>query len=168
MPKRKRSQNSDSRRSKNAESDDIYEETEYEDNHEIVFPLDPNDSGASNNDDLNTDKPQFYNVSYYTVFDNYLESQKLLESDHKYEWIEGEKIISGNLDDILLLPNNIKTKIRGSTPVQLFELFFSKEIKEYIISATRENGFNLNLTDLETFVGITLTLYNIRSDQRDY
>lgn len=121
MSKRKRSQDSVGRRGRNGDSRDVFEETEYEDQQEIVFLPNADDSGESKDGDTDTDELEFPNISYRTVLENYSESQKLLEPDHNYEWIGGEKIISGNLDDQLLLLNGTKSKIRNSTPVQLFE-----------------------------------------------
>jgi len=60
-------------------------------------------------------------------------------------------------------------KVRYSEPVELFETFFSIEMKQYIIDASEENDFNLQLQDLNTFLGtIILTSFNKKKSQRDY
>ena len=41
--------------------------------------------------------------------------------------------------------------------------------KNYIIKASRKNGLELSVEELNTFVGILLlSSYNIRNDQREY
>ena len=62
-----------------------------------------------------------------------------------------------------------KKNIRDSEPVELFETFFSIEIKQYIIDASKENDFDLQLQDLNTFLGIIIvTSFKKRESQRDY
>jgi len=42
-------------------------------------------------------------------------------------------------------------------------------MKEYIIDACKENGFDLPLVDLNTFIGIIImSSFNKRKSQRDY
>jgi len=63
----------------------------------------------------------------------------------------------------------VKNKIRKSEPKELFNTFFSIEMKEYIIDACKENGFTLSLVELNTFIGIIIiTSFNKRKSQRDY
>ena len=45
--------------------------------------------------------------------------------------------------------------------VELFKLFFSSEIKNYIIEASQENGLQISVEELNTFV-------NIRNNQYEY
>ena len=45
---------------------------------------------------------------------------------------------------------------RDSEPVELFKAFFSIEIKQYIIDGCIENDFNLQLQDLNTFLGVII------------
>lgn len=93
--------------------------------------------------------------------------KKKLETDHNFLWSAAEKNCSKNFDDHLLLSNAIQRKT--SAPVQLFEIFFSREIKNYIIEASKENSLQLSIEELNNFVDILLlSSYNIRNDQREY
>ena len=53
----------------------------------------------------------------------------------------------------------MKKNIRDSEPVELFETFFCIEMKQYIIDACKENGFDLQLQDLNTFLGIIIVTF---------
>lgn len=44
--------------------------------------------------------------------------------------------------------------IRDFSSIQLFELLFSKDLKNYMIESTRKNNYNLTLDDLDVFLGI--------------
>ncbi|OXU20828.1 hypothetical protein TSAR_010853 [Trichomalopsis sarcophagae] len=53
--------------------------------------------------------------------------------------------------------------------VELFELFYSSEIKNYIIEASQINGLQISVGELNTFVGILLlSSINIRNNQYEY
>ena len=85
-----------------------------------------------------------------------------------YEWVSGEKMYDSNLQNELLLSNAEKGQIRGFSPVELFELFFSDDMKNYITEATNDTGYNLSKIGLETFLGvIILSSFNKRKSQRD-
>ena len=59
--------------------------------------------------------------------------------------------------------------MRNSSHVQLFEHFFSIELKNYIVEATKVNGYTLNLDDLNIYIGILiLSSFNKRKSQKDY
>ena len=106
-------------------SDADYEENiEDTDNDENEFP---SDDGVTPGD------------SYQLFYDKYDKSQTLLETDHKYEWVDGEveHIVDENK---IFLSEEVKNSIRNQSKVDIFELFFSKEIKDYIIETTKENG----------------------------
>ncbi|XP_058793744.1 piggyBac transposable element-derived protein 3-like [Phymastichus coffea] len=108
-------------------------------------------------------------ISYRKVLDAYGENQEKLEPDHEYEWVDGECVINGTSDNALLLPTNVQNKIRDSSLVDLFQLFFSLELKEVIVDATRENGYDLTIEELDVFVGILITsMFNGRKSQKDY
>lgn len=69
----------------------------------------------------------------------------------------------------ILLTKKIIKKNCQNTPTEIFELFFSEEMKKYIIDASTENNLNISMTDFNTFIGIVLlTSYNIRHNQFDY
>jgi len=64
---------------------------------------------------------------------------------------------------------SVKKNIRESEPVNYLKQFFSIEMKQYIIDACKENKYDLELQDLNTFIGIIiLTSFNKRKSQRDY
>ncbi|XP_058790066.1 piggyBac transposable element-derived protein 2-like [Phymastichus coffea] len=144
-----------------------------EENDEFVVIPDPDNSGSEgeyDSDDENLDeeipKP---NISYRSTFHNYSAVKKKLEPDHEFSWCNSEKVCPGNVENELLLSDSVKKKICSMSPVQLFELFFSKEIKNYIIEASEANGLNLSVQELNTFVGILLlSSYNIRNELREY
>ena len=50
-----------------------------------------------------------------------------------------------------------KKYFRELSIVQLFELFFSSELKQYILECTLQNGCDITLKNFETFVGIVNT-----------
>jgi len=108
-------------------------------------------------------------ISYHKILDTYGENQDKLEPDHKYEWMNGEYVNNDTPENVLLLSTNIQNEIRDSSLVKLFELFFSLELKEFIVDATRENGYSLTIEELDIFVGIIVTsMFNGRKSRRDY
>lgn len=108
-------------------------------------------------------------ASYHQVLDTYSVNQKKLEPNHVYEWLDGEKVYGEELGNEFLLPESVSKKIRNYSSTDLFEIFFSNELKAFIIDATICNGGDLSLQDLETFLGIIiLSIFNSRKSQRDY
>lgn len=183
MPKRKRGSANEvspvperrSARTKNV----LYEVDDSNDDYdELVMLPDPDDSGSDDNSDdeasNNDDKVIEFNdtlnkMSYTKVYNNYTENQKNLEPDHVYSWVEGEKVHSEEVKDSLFLTDNVKHMISKCTPVELFEMFFCMAIKNYIVEATKENGFDLSLLLLNAFIGIIIfSSFNKRKSQRDY
>ena len=62
-----------------------------------------------------------------------------------------------------------KLKIKAMSPIALFELFFSDQLKQYIIDSIFENGYELSSEILDTFVGILITTsFNSRKSDREY
>lgn len=57
-----------------------------------------------------------------------------------------------NLDDQLLLSDAIQRKIFSMSPGELIELFFSREIKDYIIEVSEENSLQFSIEELNCFV----------------
>ncbi|XP_058810261.1 piggyBac transposable element-derived protein 2-like [Phymastichus coffea] len=148
-----------------------------------IFIPNPDDSGTDGDSSSDTDNSESElpdednseseihvpNVSYRSVFESYTEKQKLLEPNHTFSWCEGEKVYSVDLKDQLLLPDSVKQKISSMSHVELFEIFFSEEIKNYITQASEENDLKLSSKELNTFIGILLlSSYNIRKNQREY
>lgn len=146
---------------------------EFEDEDNMVILPNPEDSGDSDTDDEtqignsshdsdDLDGHEVQSISYRKVFENYSQTQRLLEPDHAYEWKEGEKLCVGNINDELLLSNNVKSQIRNSSLTELFELFFSKNLKKYVVGAPCERGFDLSMNDFEVFIGILLLSLSIQ------
>jgi len=158
------------KRTKRAISPD-FEDGAYtsEDDETILIPNADN-SGSSDDSDSDTYCDEnLPSVTYKKVAKNYQADQAKLENDHKYEWIDGERTYFDKIADEILLSKSVKDEIRKSEPVQLFNSFFSIEMKEYIIDACKENGLDLWLDDLDTFIGIIIvTSFNKRKSQRDY
>lgn len=152
------------------ESSDDEESDEGEEN---LFIPNGNYSGSdrdSSSDDENND-PEIpvQNVSYRSVCNNYTEKQKKLEPDHIFSWSDGEQIYSADLEDQLFLSAAKRREIARMSDVELFELFFSSEIKNYIIEASQVNGLQISVGELNTFVGIILlSSINIRHNQYEY
>lgn len=165
------------KRARNSANSQILREFDDSNNNydEIIDLPNPDDSGDS---DSGSEGDQFDHentenivsqYSYRTISKTYSDSQSKLENDHIYKWVTGEKINNAILQNELLLNNIQKTKICGSSPVELFELFFSDNMKSYISEATNENGYDLSRMELETFLGIIiLSSFNSRKSQRDY
>lgn len=108
-------------------------------------------------------------VSYYRVLDSYSANQSKLEPEHDYDWVEGEAKYNQHLENEILLHDDTKKWLHGFSLPQLFELFFSTEMKGHIIEATVMNGYPLTVNDFDTFLGILiLSTFNKRKSQRDY
>lgn len=157
-----------------------YEITENENHDECLFIPGLDDSGESDNDGsgdedeldenvVNDSTVQYPSRSYSGVYDDYNNTQKKLEEAHEYVWKEGEKVYNHSLQNEIFFSEPDKRKISNSSPAEIFEFFFSPELKNYLIEATKENGYELSLTDLDTFLGIIIfSTYNKRPAQRDY
>lgn len=150
----------------------VSREIDYEeDNGHMIMLPNADDSGdsdgaGSDSEDANESFPC---ISYREATNNYSEKQKKLEESHEYSWIEGEKKYSNNFENEILLTGAQKTKILGCLPVEIFELFFSISMKNHIIEATKENGYDITIHDLNTFIGIIVfSSLNERKSQRDY
>lgn len=121
-------------------------------------------------DDGYIDIDQIEGGSYEYVSDKYDDSQKLLEPDHVYDWVSGEHNIQSIdiQEDIFLSPNQ-KQEILGMRPVQLFEKFFSQDLKSHIIDCTLENGYALAPKNFNKFLGILIaSVINSRKRERDF
>lgn len=131
---------------------------------------DSDDSGEQSVSDKTNQDPEFpFSQSYDNVYEKYNNSQKKLEPDYDFKWTPGEFHHDKVLEDNIMLGKQTQNEILKSTPTQLFERFFSLEIKNYIIACTKVNGLEISLPDLEVFIGIIIfTTYNQRLSQRDY
>lgn len=162
--------------------EDPYDLTENENHYDLIFTPNENDSGESDDYDVDDEEVDLRNNlldfdfdstfpshSYHETFDNYNNFQKKLEENYKYVWVEGEKMYKNNLKNENFLSKNDKEKILASSHAEIFENFFSSALKRYVIEATRENGYNFQLEELNVIIGIIIfTTYNKRSSQRDY
>jgi len=99
----------------------------------------------------------------------YSTTQKKLQEDHVYRWVIGEKIYDDVPSNQYLLKDIDQKRIQNMTPVELFEICFSSEIKNYILQATSENNFRISIEELNTFIGILiLSNFNQRRAIKDY
>lgn len=129
------------------------------------------DSSEDNSDSEQVDNSTstFTVHSYDDVYKNYSSSQKKLENDHQYKWLDGEYNHNRTFTNEIFLRKSDKEIILKSTPTNLFECFFTLELKDYIIECTKINGCEMSRTELDVFIGIIIfTTYNKRLSQRDY
>ena len=136
---------------------------------EIITLPNPDDSGSDNSgSDVEWDE-EVPEITYKLACKTYTEDQAKLEGNYDFCWADDEKKNPDVIEDHILLKKSAKKNILDSETVELFETFFSIEIKQYIIDACRENDFDLQLQDLNTFLGIIIvTSFNKRKSQRDY
>ena len=78
-------------------------------------------------------------ASYEIMYNINDSKRKKLEKSHKYNWKDGQKNYDALPESEIFQITEIKKKLVGKSPVQLFELFFSEEMKQHIIEATGEN-----------------------------
>ncbi|XP_058810121.1 piggyBac transposable element-derived protein 3-like [Phymastichus coffea] len=186
MPKRKNETSASATVSKNRHkkkykvSSSSIEFDEEENYDEAVFIPNPDSSGESDGDDSRYENDDFDDSeneveeffpssSYRKVLQGYEPSQKKLEDDHQFVWVDGEKKYHSNLKNEILLSEKDKNFISQCSDSKLFELFFSTDIKQYIIEATKINGYDLTPEKLNAFLGIIIfTMFNKRLSQRDY
>ena len=83
--------------------------------------------------------------------------------------MDGKKCYPDDIDNKLQLSESVMKNIQKSEPVELFEKFVSISLKECIMEAHKDNEFDLQLDDLNTFIGIIiLSSINKRKSQRDF
>jgi len=102
----------------------------------LWFPTDGSgdeDEGSEDQDEICSSLDWLSKVSYEKVCKSYTEDKKKLEIDHQYNWVDGETVHPNKIEDNILLSDSQKKKIIESTQVQLFETFFSFEMKNYIV-----------------------------------
>jgi len=86
-----------------------------------------------------------------------------------YTWEQGENPSNETLTNEILLSDKDKCRLASYSFTELFELFFSSDLKNYIVSCTVANGYDISRDKLETFIGIIIfTIYNRRLSQSDY
>ena len=95
--------------------------------------------------------------------------QKLLEENHEYKWIDGEVKYIHDLKNKIYLSSDEKLKIKNMSKIELFELFFSAEIKDIIIEASINNNLELTHDKLDSFIGILIvSIFSSRKSIEDY
>ncbi|XP_058796982.1 ribosomal RNA processing protein 36 homolog [Phymastichus coffea] len=134
---------------------------------------DENEDNADENDDADDENDVQEIVekllSYHEVKKSYSNTQKRLQEDHVYDWTDGEKKYDEIPSNKYLLKDKDRKMIANSTPVELFEMFFCKNIKEYIIEASKFNGLDITIEELNKFVAIIiLSAFNKRISEKDY
>lgn len=135
-------------------------------------------SDSENESEMNSDT-YLPRGSYEQVKSVYNNRQKRLEENHDFQWVEGAY---ENLDDEggfisadgeeyreICLNHDVKMELKSKNAKELFELFFSSEIKEHIIESSSERGLNITVETLDAFVGIlVLSIINSRKSYKDY
>lgn len=180
MPKRKRPTNESSKSSRQTITNVLHEDScqllEYDNRIDVSVMPSANDSDMESDlfsDDDLSDKEisnEIENVlSYKQIVNNYSTDQKYLEENHEYNWTLGEKMYDEILKNEYLLTDKQRNQILASSPTELFEIFFSNEIKTHIIESSAENDLHLSMSELNTFLGIIiLTIFNKRPEISDY
>lgn len=111
----------------------------------------------------------FPSKSYQRTSLEYTSNQKKLEEHYEYEWIEGEKVYEDDVKNEILLPSIERKEILASSLTELFEYFFSKELKTYIIESTNSQGYSLSVEDFDKLIRIILfSTINKRLSQIHY
>lgn len=157
------------RRRTYSSSDHEFDSSDEEDEEIRTVLPDPDDSGCSD-DDADDEFDNFLEKNVFReASKHYTNDMAKLEKNHIYEWIDGEKAYSNDVENTLLLSDSDKRKIKNMSPVELFESFFSNDIKNYIIQSTKINGYDLTMSELNIFIGIIIfSGYNMRKSQRHY
>ncbi|XP_066598905.1 piggyBac transposable element-derived protein 3-like [Prorops nasuta] len=180
MPKRKRRTNESTKFSHlnitNVLHEDSCQLLEYDNRIDVSVMPCANDSDVDSDwfsdDDLSHKEisNEIENVlSYKQIVNNYSIDQKYLEEKHKYKWTSGEKMYDEVLKNEYLLTDKQRNHILASSSTQLFEIFFSKEMKTHIIESSAENDLHLSMSEFDTFLGIIiLTIFNKRPEISDY
>lgn len=133
---------------------------------------DSDDVSCSDSDNNNDDTTKEFiekKLSYHQAKLNYSNKQKKLEENHDYQWIEGEQVYDDIPTNEYLLIDKERKKIANSSPTELFELFFSKEMQQYIVEASNLNDLDLSIEELDKFIAIILlSPFNRRTSEKDY
>lgn len=154
--------------------DTLEDDDATENEHELVFvPNNGNDSDVegldSDSEDNNVLLFEASVNSYKRIYEKYDPSSKKLENSHEYRWVDGEKKYDPPPRLDMFSINEIKTQMTGKEPVEYFEMFFSKEMKDYFLEATAENELEIDHEKFDNFVGIAIfSIFNARKSYRDY
>ncbi|XP_043461917.1 piggyBac transposable element-derived protein 3-like [Leptopilina heterotoma] len=172
-----------SKRQKVLSEAECFEVEEHDEHLDVLMLPNSNDSGESDcesDSDDNSINEELENLfrnecddlpqnSYQTIRKNYTPNQSKLEPDHIFEWVDGEKKYDPQYKNETFISDSVAKKIRSSSSTELFEYFFSMELKEFILEATCKNDCQISMTELDKFLGIIiLSIFNQRKSQRDY
>ena len=103
----------------------------------------PDYSGCSNDSDSDTDcNEKLSSVTYEKASKSYRVDQAKLGKDHKFHWVNCERIYFYDIKNKVLLTESVRKNIWKSEALEEFGTFSFNEIKEYIIDACKENGFH--------------------------
>ncbi|XP_051162153.1 piggyBac transposable element-derived protein 3-like [Leptopilina boulardi] len=177
---------SSKRKTKRQKVSDETEDFEFEEHYEhvnlVVIPnsYDSGESDSESDSENDATAEEFFNSicnewddipqnSYQTIRGNYTPNQQKLEPDHIFEWVDGEMKYNPKHENETLLSDSNKNKIQSFSSTEVFELFFSNELKEYILEATKMNDCDITMNELDSVMGIIiLSIFNQRKSQRDY
>ena len=164
-------------RRKIADLSDMIEVDEIDDDQYVEIAFIPNEDESSDSDNATESDIEEEILSrqlpaghYEQIKTSYTSTQKLLEPNHKYEWREDVPSYDDlpETDADIFDPSSV-LEVQSKNSLELFELFFSHSMKNYIIEATTENNLDLNVDDLERFIVIIMiTIINSRKQQSDY
>lgn len=153
------------------------ENTDNSTNDPIAYAFIPDanldDTYSSDNDDDNdestTEQPEIIEGSYEKIYNDYSDQQTLLQEKHEYQWIDGETRHIYDLSPKNFLNIDQQNNVKNMSKTDIFELFFSDELKNHVLEASKENGLELSVEEFNRFIGILLfSIFNIRKCARDY
>lgn len=173
MSRRKKSTIDYEESEEESDSSDDGNKTDYDSDSSILHS-DSENADSDENSEIDEDLEEssgfnFPSQSYSKTYNSYNTTQQKLENDHNFEWLPGEKEYENNLSNEILLSEKDKLGIMQKSVIELFEMFFSSELKKYIVDATNVNGYPLTDKDFKVFIGIIiLSSINKLPSQRDY
>lgn len=143
-----------------------------DENVDIAF-IPGDDSSSDENSDFDCEDlsstTRLPNGFYEQVKSSYNSTQKLLESKHLYNFKNGAQELPIDSADDFTFDLSMLHNLKSKNAFELFHLFFTDDMKNHIIEATRENHFQLSKENFDKFLTIIMiTIFNVRKSQRDY
>lgn len=142
------------------------------DHYDIAFIPDDDDSNISDGSDdenevnLDTFLPHGCYEQVKSVYNN---NQKRLEENYEFKWIDGSVDCLEDHEQHFYLDENLKETLKKKNSKELFELFFSDDIKDHIIEASLERDAKFSKETFNIFIAIiVLSIINIRKSYTDY
>ena len=87
---------------------------------------DPGSNNSGTDAEWDEEVPE---ITFKLACETYTEDRAKLEGNHDFCWADGEIRYPDVIEDSILLKESAKKNIRDSETVELFETFFSIEIK---------------------------------------